>query len=380
MENRILRGTELVASLDRRHISICAEQRERLREIAELDNLEWWKRDGCQDMATWVAGRYSISKWEAHRWVRAAHALEELPLTSEALSTGRLSPQKIVELTRFATAATEKELISWAARVSPRAIRRRADRENRPDPEDARDAERERYVRWWFEDHSMGLDGRFPAVQGAAIAKAISRLADQLPDLPDDDLPDDLVILDEDKVGQRRADALYLIASAHSDKDSDVDRATVVVHRRLPDPDCDGWAELERGPVLDPEVERRICCDARLQFVLTDADGNALGVGRTSRNVPLGLERLVRHRDGCECTFSGCGMATFLESHHIWHWEDGGGHELPNLVTVCHFHHKLVHEFGWRVALNGTMAEWYRPSGARFEPGPDPPEQLSIGA
>ena len=380
MENRILRGAELVASLDRRHAVICHEQKQRLSEIAELDNLGWWKRDGCRDMASWVAGRYSISKWEAHRWVAAAHALEDLPLTSDALSTGRLSLQKVVELTRFASPKTEKKLIAWAARVSPRAIRRRADRETRPDPEDAKEAERTRYLRWWFEDHSLGLDGRFPAAQGAAIVKAISRLADQLPDLPDDELPEDFVILDDDKVDQRRADALYLIASAHSGKDSDEDRATVVVHRRLPDADCDGWAELERGPVLDPEVERRISCDARLQFVLTDADGNALGVGHTSRNVPLGLERLVRHRDGCECTFSGCGMATFLESHHIWHWEDGGGHELPNLVTVCHFHHKLVHEVGWRVALNGTMAEWYRPSGARFEPGPDPPEQLSIGA
>lgn len=379
MENRILRGAELVASLDRRHISICAEQRERLREIAELDKLEWFTRDGCRDMASWVAGRYSISKWEAHRWVAAAHALEDLPLISDALETGRLSLQKAVELTRFATAETEKKLISWAVRVSPRAIRTRADRETRVDPEDVKDVERLRYVRWWFEDHSMGLDGRFPAAQGAAIVKAISRLADQLPDLPDDDLPDEFVILDEDKVDQRRADALYLIASAHTNMDADEDRAAVVVHKRLPDSDCEGWAELERGVVLGPDVERRISCDSRLQFVLTDAEGNPLGIGRTSRNVPLWLERLVRERDGWECTFRGCGMTSFLKSHHIWHWEDGGPTDLPNLVTVCHGHHKLVHEFGWRVALNGTMAEWYRPSGARFEPGPDPPEQLSLG-
>jgi hypothetical protein len=37
---------------------------------------------------------------------------------------------------------------------------------------------------------------------------------------------------------------------------------------------------------------------------------------------------------------------------------------------VCQFHHKLVHEFEWKVALTPTgETEWFRPDGSRFEPG-----------
>jgi hypothetical protein len=326
-------------------------------------------------MAGWVAARYDYSPWEARRWTAAAHAVENLTLVGEALTDGELSMTKVLELARFASPETEKKLISWAKKVSPRAIRKRGDRELRPHPDDAKDAERQRFVRWWFSDHIMGLEGQFPAAQGAEIAKAIARLADQLPDTPDDELPDEVMVFDDDLVDQRRADALYLIASNHNSDDADDNRATVVVHKAL-GPGVQ-WNELERGVTLDPEISRRLTCDARLQFVLTDAEGNPLGIGRTSRDIPLWLERLVRERDGWECTFTGCGMATFLKSHHIWHWEDGGPTDLPNLITVCHAHHKLVHEFGWRVALNGTHAEWFRPSGKPFDPGPDPPSKTS---
>ena len=58
--------------------------------------------------------RYGISYWKAHRWIEAARALESLPALSEALASGILGVDKIVELTRFATPKTEAELITMA--------------------------------------------------------------------------------------------------------------------------------------------------------------------------------------------------------------------------------------------------------------------------
>ena len=53
------------------------------------------------------------------------------------------------------------------------------------------------------------------------------------------------------------------------------------------------------------------------------------------------------------------------------HWAQGGGTDLDNLVLVCSFHHKLVHEGGWRVTLrDGLRALWLRPDGRSYEPGP----------
>ncbi|HYN37611.1 MAG TPA: HNH endonuclease signature motif containing protein, partial [Actinomycetota bacterium] len=125
-----------------------------------------------------------------------------------------------------------------------------------------------------------------------------------------------------------------------------------------------------------PDVAQRLQCDGRLKFVLTQEDGNALGIGYTSRNIPASLMRELRHRDH-GCTFPGCGRRFFLQGHHIIHWPKGPT-DLGNLVLVCYFHHKLVHELFWTVRLDGSKVTWFRPSGERFEPGPDPPDELPL--
>ena len=113
--------------------------------------------------------------------------------------------------------------------------------------------------------------------------------------------------------------------------------------------------------------------------MLTDKEGNALGIGRASRNVPRWLHRQLLFRDH-GCTFPGCGTRMFLKAHHIWHWELGGPTDYDNLVLVCTYHHKLVHELGWGVCLKGTVAEWYKPDGRPYDPGPDPPGERTVAA
>jgi hypothetical protein len=51
-----------------------------------------------------------------------------------------------------------------------------------------------------------------------------------------------------------------------------------------------------------------------------------------------------------------------------------GGTDIENLVLICTFHHKLVHEMGWDLARerDGTL-RWSRPDGSKFEVGPAPP-------
>ena len=370
-------GHESVEQLDRLHVDISAGQRELLAYVAECDERGLWHDDGCRDMAQWLSGRFGISNWAARRWVDAAHALERLPHLSEALESGVLCLDKILELARFATPETEEKLIAWARRVSGAAIRRKADLANRASLESERDAETFRFLRWWWFDDGrrLGLEGEFPAAQGAAITKAIQRVADRLPAPPQPELIEEPWDSRDDSLDARCADALLAMASLTIRDDDDPDRATVVVHTALDGCCEERAAEIEGGPVIHPEIARRLSCDARLQFVLTDAEGNALGIGRASRNVPAWLMRELRHRDH-GCAFPGCDMRAFLQAHHIRHWEHGGRTDLDNLVLVCHFHHKLVHEMGWNVALDGATSEWFRPSGRRFDPGPDPPLTL----
>ena len=39
----------------------------------------------------------------------------------------------------------------------------------------------------------------------------------------------------------------------------------------------------------------------------------------------------------------------FTEGHHVEHWALGGRTELANLISLCRFHHRAVHEEGFEV-------------------------------
>ena len=107
-------GSDPVARADALHVAVGHVQRELLSVLAEIDHAGAWEGDGARDMPHWVSMRYGVSAWKATRWIAAAHALAVLPLTAAALVTGRLPLDKVVELTRFATAETEASLIRWA--------------------------------------------------------------------------------------------------------------------------------------------------------------------------------------------------------------------------------------------------------------------------
>jgi hypothetical protein len=103
-------------------------------------------------------------------------------------------------------------------------------------------------------------------------------------------------------------------------------------------------------------------------------------VGRMSREPSAQMMRQVRYRDH-ECTFPGCGARRFTQAHHIVWRVHGGPTDLANLVLVCTFHHKLVHEYRWRITRDaeGTVS-WFHPDGTRYRAGPAPPPDALISA
>lgn len=358
-------------SLEAVYSVVTSAQYRLLELIVAYDREDIWEPDGCRDFAHWLSMRLGISSWAARRWINAAYTLPHLPRIGEELKAGALSLEKTVELCRFATPQDEAKLIRWAKRVTISGIRHRADTAARIAQAEAVEVDRSRYLNYYFYDEGkrLGLEGSFPAADGAVIAKALDRLAHRAPDIiEDDDAPP---TRPEDSLSVRRADALVALASSAIATDQDPDRATVVVHAPLAalmgdDHSC----EIEGGGVIHPETARRLSCDSRLESVLYGDDGNALGIGRAARVVPAYLARQLRYRDR-GCTFDGCGRQWYLHTHHIEHWAIGGPTDLDNLVLVCNHHHKLVHEHRWRVELDPSgTAVWYRPNGERFSPAP----------
>jgi hypothetical protein len=360
-------GERLVEAIDAVHARIGRSQREFLSLIGEIDRREAWQDAGARDTAHWLAMRYGVSSWKAHRFLTAAHALDSLPRLSEALCRGELGIDKVLELARFASPETEAGLIAWARQVSLATVRRRGDLAARVSIHDDRDADRDCFLSWWYLDEGrrLGLEAELPAAQGAIVVRALERVAATIPPMPDEQ--------DHYYSSARRADALVSVCSAAIARDPDPDRATVVVHAQLDGLQSgSGGCEIEHGPVVHPETVRRLLCNARTQVVLEDRAGNALGLGRMSREPPAWMARQVRYRDR-GCRFPGCGTRAFTEAHHVRWWRNGGRTDLANLLLICSFHHRLVHEHGWSVRRDPDGAlQWFRPDGIRYQAGPSP--------
>jgi hypothetical protein len=199
--------------------------------------------------------------------------------------------------------------------------------------------------------------------EGATLATWLTRRANQYDPNPQTGLYDEFET--------RCADALYELASQSLAEDRDHDRATILIHTNLQTLlDGIGTASIDPGPALSHDTLRRLACDARLQLTLTDPDTNVIGVGRTTRTIPPWLQRLVQARDQ-GCRFPLCRRTRWTQIHHIVHWADGGPTDLNNLVTLCGYHHRLIHEHGWTITgdPNGTIT-WHHPTGHPFQPQP----------
>jgi hypothetical protein len=345
--------------------AISGLQRQLLEALVQLEDMEIWQDDGAYSMTHWIGQQIGISGWKAERWLSSGRALRALPATAEAFSSGEIGIDKVVELTRFATREDEDVLARWAKDVASGAIRRRAELLARGEGVAVGDASI-RSVDWRYVDQGtrMHIWGDLPAAQGSVVASAIDRLTEQVPPMPNDHPVYSL--------HERRADALVALCSAHLSEDADQDRATVIVHTDLePLLDPEAKASVEGGGVIHGDALQRLLCNARVQTVIEHPDGSVAGVGRMSREPSAWMMRQLRHRDDT-CRFPGCGARRFTQAHHIRWWSKGGRTELDNLILVCTFHHRLVHEHGWSIRRedDGEIA-WFRPGDVRYRAGPN---------
>jgi len=182
-----------------------------------------------------------------------------------------------------------------------------------------------------------------------------------------------LKLLGADRLTHRRADALARIVESylkHGDEElSAPERQQIVVHvdvQTLKNSTA-GRCELEDGPSLSAETVRRLACDASLVTVIESEGGEPLSVGRKTRTISPALRRALNARDR-GCRFPGCPNTRYVDAHHIHHWAHGGETKPSNLVSLCRFHHRQVHE--GRVAidvLDDGALRFRKPDGESFE-------------
>jgi hypothetical protein len=105
-------------------------------------------------------------------------------------------------------------------------------------------------------------------------------------------------------------------------------------------------------PVSGTTVQR-LACDASIARIVFGPGSVILDAGRARRVVSSATRRALHARDG-HCQWPGCERpASATAAHHLVHWVAGGATDLPNLILLCHRHHWMVHEGGWRLARGG---------------------------
>ncbi|PIE35092.1 MAG: hypothetical protein CSA54_06015 [Gammaproteobacteria bacterium] len=76
------------------------------------------------------------------------------------------------------------------------------------------------------------------------------------------------------------------------------------------------------------------------------------------------MRKAVLSRDSHRCSFPGCGAEHHLEMHHITPWYQDpragppGETGVDNLMTLCSYHHRLLHEGGYSAQQVGRSGKW----------------------
>ena len=320
--------------------------------IREFDQKEYWAQQGLCSCAHWLNFKCGIGMNAAREKVRVAHALAELPRTSEEFANGTLSYSKVRAITRIADETNEDYLLMIAkhgtAHHVEKAVSKYRVAKRLQDAEFANQQYNSREVTHYYDhDGCLVIKARLPAEQGALVVKALEMAMDadfaergsDVTAVTSSDGNDEPV-----PIAARRADALANVAETYMNNNessgSTADRYQVVVH--VEGESC----SLEDGPHVTAETSRRIACDCAVVGIKEDENGEPLSIGRRSRSIPPPMRRALRARDK-GCRFPGCTNTRFVDGHHIRHWADGGETSLDNLVLLCRHHHHLVHEGGF---------------------------------
>src|SRR5438132_3427019 len=172
---------------------------------------------------------------------------------------------------------------------------------------------------------------------------------------------------DERTPKQRRADALVEVAH-HAMNQGTLPRRHgvrphVTVHTTIEGLKRELGAaasELQNGMPISSKTVQRLACDGALARVLT-ADSQVIDVGRATRAVSPAQWRGLKARHRC-CAAPGCDRPiNWTSPHHVEFWAHGGKTNLPDLLPLCYFHHRLVHEGGWQVVRVGGKVNFIPP-------------------
>jgi hypothetical protein len=318
--------------------------------------------------ASWIARTCGMSITSAADRICVGSQLESLPKVAAALGSGEISFQSASALCHLrdqlgdkAELFDEDEMLEYGREYSVFELRKLCDvARHTADPDGFFNDAEENFIRRRLHISQMSdglfrVDAVLDPVAGAALKTAVDVLAQPRGSE------------DERTAKQRRADAVGELAMHAMDQGTLPRRHSVKPHINLT-MTLEGLkgelgvppADLDLSLPISIRTAERIACDCTMSRVLL-ADSMVIDVGRATRTVSAPTMRALRVRDK-GCRFPGCDrQVNWSNPHHIKFWARGGSGNLPNLVLLCYFHHRLVHEGGWQVIKVGRELKFLPP-------------------
>jgi uncharacterized protein DUF222 len=348
---------------------------ERLRRLAEIERRATYQRDGHLSAVSWLASRFKVAWGTAREHVRIARGLEEMPDTRRALDEGELSMSAVRVLVAAREADREAFRDSEAALVEAARIhsmqdlqrvaaywRQAVEREQALDSDKRVRANRRLHASVTFLG-MVRVDGNLDPETGETLLTALSAVLDAESRTGQEG--------DSRTPAQRRADALgeicrqWLDLADRPNVGGERPHVTMTVKAEVPRDHGMARSELDHVGPVQPEIARRLACDASIRRVVMAGPSEPIDVGRQTPVVPPAMRRAVIVRDR-HCQFPGCDRPhTWCDAHHVVHWADGGPTGLPNLLLLCRRHHRLVHQRGgFRLELVDGRPVFRRPDGS----------------
>jgi hypothetical protein len=316
---------------------------------------------------SWVSEICSMARNSASDRLCVGEQIESLPKVAEALQAGEIGYQPVAvichlneQLAEKGEKIVEEDWVEYARKFSVKEMRYLAAHARHVvDPDGfVRDQNED------FEERSLHIsqtgsmfviNGQLDREGGAALKTAIDSLSKR-------HAPDD-----ERTPRQRRADALTEIVFHAMDEGKLPKRNGVRPHITVTTT-LEGLkgelgvpaSHLEHGMPISSQTVERLSCDGCLSRILM-ADSQVIDVGRATRSISPSQRRALRTRDK-HCQFPGCDRpVSWTNPHHIEFWARGGPTNLPNLVSLCYFHHRCVHEGGWQVVKSAQGFKFIPP-------------------
>jgi hypothetical protein len=324
--------------------------------------------DGNITAASWISRTCGMSLTSAADRLCVGEQLKSMPKVAAALSSGEISYQSTSVLCHLRDQLGEKrdlfneeEMLDLARRFSVFNLRKLCNYARHvADPDGFfKDAE-ENYLRRRLHISLMSegmhaIDGILDPECGAAVKTALDSLAKRRG--PEDNRTH----------SQRMHDALAEMTH-HAMDEGKLPRRNGVKPHVTVTTTLEGLknevgappAELELSLPISTRTLERIACDCTISRVLL-ADSMVIDVGRATRVNSAPRRRALRVRDK-GCRFPGCDRpVNWSTPHHIVAWTRGGRSSLSNLILLCHYHHRLVHEGGWQVIKAGREFRFLPP-------------------